>query len=358
MMTEYQAKYLRPSTTTARGLENSGTLNKTNTAGSGFSSNNHVSPLELTELGEREVYKMTQTHAAHSKDSTITTLMAPKPIVRAAMERSGYWHEPPPNVLYDSPQKRVDSQRERELNASHLDPLTLKRMTTHNAIDGENHGAGPNWGSTTTSTAFHKVETPHERYWKTDRSLIGKKEPNAFTRQHITIPEEPVDEQISVTQKTFQRPPKSRDISFPNRTVMEQSGFSKAAIPTQNHYMPLSDVTAGDLHPIAVQRLKKKNTPEYQNLFDPDPYKSTAQISYLQPQSTKSRALTSTTNVRHGGTGYNSNTTVIAGPPGDARTYKTGKTEQHKKFKDPELGFRGRTQQTANVVERSGYWAT
>ncbi|OHS97650.1 hypothetical protein TRFO_09361 [Tritrichomonas foetus] len=351
--TTYSSSYTRPNTTQNRSTFPELRPNDT----SGFSSNNHVSPLELNPLNEKSIYQ-TSSHVAHSDASTVKTLMQPKPIARAVMEHSGFWHETEPNVLYESPAMRVSAAREREINANYLDPHTLKRMSHKNPIEGENHGAGPKWGSTTNNTAFCNHQTSHDRYWTMDRSLIGKKEHNGFTRQHVTLKEEPIDDMISTTKEAFTRPPRTRAAEVPNRTVMERSGFSNAAVPIINHKMMLSDVSADQLHPIEVNRLRHKNTPEHQNLYHPDPYLSTAQVSYQTPNRTITRALTAAAPIRHGSTGYLSNENVIAGPPGDPRYHKTGKTETTKRFVDPSTLRTRDITQTPNVVERSGYWAT
>lgn len=377
--TTYSSSYTRPKTTSystrsinpnlASGTQSGAGGNIGTTTGgvgsttqhlpSGYSTNNRVSPLELAPRPDRKDYLDSYSHECFCPESSIKTLMRERPIVRAAMERSGYWNEPMPNVLYESPAMRVTSARERTINAANLDPLTLKRITKENPIDGENHGAGPEWGSTTYNQAYHNYETNNSKFFKTDRNLIGKKEPDAFTRNHLTIPEKPVDEQISTYTASYRKPPVLTSINIPNRTVMERSGYTGSLIPTMNKAAPLSDVTADELNPIEVSRLRHVNPPEYQNLFDPDPYKSTYQISYQTPRRTIERALTSSSNVRHARTGYQTNETITAGPPGDPRYFKTGKTEVMRKFKDPTQALRSRnTNVRPNVMERSGYWAT
>jgi hypothetical protein len=279
-------------------------------------------------------------------------------MARAAMERSGYWREPQPNILYDSPATRVVASRDRAVNAASLDPITLKRMTHHNPIDGENRGAGPEWGSTTSATAYHQHESNQSRYWRTDRALIGKREPDAYTRQHVTVPQAPVDEQQSIYTTSYQRKPLGRDIHIPNRVVMERSGFTHASIPTHNHTRPLSDVSADDLPSLTIHRMKHKNTPEYQNLYNPEPFRTTHQISYRTPQRTTDRALTAGYQVRRGATGYNSNETIHAGPPGDPRWSTTGITEFNDRYIDPTPAVRSRgIRGCPNVMERSGYWS-
>lgn len=351
--TTYSASYSRPQTTWAM----SRSVDQAQPTKTGFAANNRVSPLDLAPMSDTSIYNTTSAHATHSDASSVKSLAASKPIARASMEHSGFWTEPQANVLYDSPARRVAVDKERATNASYLDSLTLKRMKHHNPIDAENGGAGPRWGSTTASQSFQRHETSHERFNQIDRSLIGKKEHNGFTRQHIAISEERIDDGLSTTKATYTKPVRSNFGEIPSRTVMEHSGFATAAIPTMTRKAMLSDTSASELHPIAVTRLKHKNTPEYQNLFDPDPYKSIAHVSYTAPNK-QARAATAFPCVRRGATGYNSNESVIAGPPGDRRTYKTGKTETMKKFKDPETLRPRATGQVPNVVERSGYWAT
>ena len=271
------------------------------------------------------------------------------------MERSGYWNEPEPGILYQTPHQRVQAMQSRELTAQSISRHALKQMSRKNAIDAENNGTGPNWGSTTYNTAYCKHESNHDRYWKTKRELIGKKEPNSFTRQHLTINEKPIADNVSVYQATYKPPPGGRPPHIPNRTVVEPSGFSYSEIPTINHKVMLVDRTADQMHPTEVATLKRKNTPEYQNLYNPDPYMTTHQISYQPP--VRERAITAKT-TRRGPTGYGRNETLTVGTPGDARTFRTGITETMDKYTDPELGFRGRKPMTANVVERSGFWGS
>jgi hypothetical protein len=347
---EYSAKYTRPQTTTAFG--GVGRLD------TGYASNNHVSPLELAARPDRHDYQETSSHDTHCPTSSVVGLLNPKPMVRAAMEKSGYWREPEPNVLYESPATRTLTAQQRTASAANLDPITLKRMTKKNPIDGENGGAGPVWGSTTAGQSYVQHESNHDRYWRTDRSLIGKREPDAFTRQHLTIPLAPVDPQASIMRTSYTKPPLARDLQIPNRVVMEKSGFTYSSIPTQNKKRPLSDVEPQDLPSLTVNRMKHVNTPEFQNLYDPDPFHTTYQISYTNPVSTVSRALTASAAVRRAGTGYNSNETVRAGPPGDPRWAKTGRTEFMKQYVDPIPALRARGLNACpNVVERSGYWS-
>jgi hypothetical protein len=275
------------------------------------------------------------------------------------MEKSGYWREPLPNVLYDSPATREVTARDRYANASTLHPITLKRMAHRNPVDGENKGAGPDWGSTTSGTVYHEHESNQSRFWKTDRSLIGKREPDGYTRQHLTIPQAPVDEQKSIYTTSYRKPPVRTDITIPNRTVLEKSGFTWSSKPTQNRMVPLSEVVADDLPSLTIHKLKHVNTPEYQNLYDPEPYKSTQTISYKPPPRTIYRALTANSQYQRCTTGYDSNETIHAGPPGDPRWVKTVNTEYMDKYTDPIVPLRTQRAQTAcpNKMERSGYWS-
>jgi hypothetical protein len=275
------------------------------------------------------------------------------------MEKSGYWTETLPNVLYESPAAREISSRERHTNAAGLNPVTVKRMSRHNPIDGENRGAGPDWGSTTYNTAYHEHESNQSRFWKTDRKLIGKREPDGYTRQHITIPKEPIDEQASIYTTSYRAPAVRTDITIPNRTKMEQSGFTYSSKPTQNKTVPLSEISADDLPSLTIHRMKHKNTPEYQNLFDPDPYKTIQEISYKPPPRTIERALKPGAPVSKGTTGYDSNETIHAGPPGDPRWARTGETEYRVKYTDKTIPLRAQIAETAcpNKMERSGYWS-
>jgi hypothetical protein len=139
---------------------------------------------------------------------------------------------------------------------------------------------------------------------------------------------------------------------------MERSGFMYATIPTQNKTVLLSDVKPEDLPSLTIHRIKHRNTPEHQNLYDPDPFKTTHQISYRTPNRSVERALTAGAPIRRAGTGYNSNETMHAGAPGDPRTAQTGITEFQGKYADPIPTLLARDITACpNVMERSGYWS-
>jgi hypothetical protein len=324
----------------------------------GYASNNNVGPLELAPRQDRTDYRTTHSHQVHCEESSVMELLKPRPIARAAMEKSGYWREPEPNVVYDSPAKREVSFRERYDHAASLHPTTLKKMGKHNAIDAENVGAGPDWGSTTYGTHYREHEPNQSKFWRLDRNLIGKREPDAYTRQHVFVPQDPVDEQVSIYTTSYQKPAVRTDITIPTRTVMEQSGFTYSSKPTQNKTLPLSTVTAEDLPSLTLNRLKHKNTPDFQNLSDPEPYKSTQQVSYKPPPRTIERALKPGAPVARGATGYESNERVRAGPPGDPRWARTGETEYQDNYTDQTVPLRASFRRRTNVnkMERSGYW--
>jgi hypothetical protein len=139
---------------------------------------------------------------------------------------------------------------------------------------------------------------------------------------------------------------------------MERSGFTYSRIPTQNKAVLLSDVRPEELPSLTIHRIKHRNTPEFQNLYEPDPYKTTHQISYRTPGRSVERALVAGAPIRRGGTGYNSNETMHAGPPGDTRESQTGITEFQAKYTDPMPTLRSREITACpNVMERSGYWS-
>jgi hypothetical protein len=355
---EYAAKYGPPAATVGGRAAPDGARAPAQRRGTGFASNHRVSPLELEERPDRADCRISHSNQTHSPGSTVEAMMAPKPIVRAVMEKSGFWNEPQPNVLYDSPAQRAATARDARANAAGLDPVTLRRMARHNAIDAENGGAGPDWGSTTYDTSYRRRPTNHDRYWETDRSLIGKREPDAYMRQHVTVPREPVDEQASIYTTSYGPPPAPRDIRIPDRVVMERSGFTHSMIPVQNRAVSLSNVSPEDLPSLTKHRIKHRNTPEYQSLYEPDPYRTTSEVSYKPPERTIERALTPGAAVKRGGTGYRSNETMHAGPPGDPRRLPTGITEFQYRYTDPMIEIRSREMTACpNVMERSGYWS-
>jgi len=312
--TEYSSKFIRPQTTvTTRSV-----VTEESKATSGFGSNNSVSPLELNVLEDRKLYQNTLSHEMHSRQSSIINRPQTDVIHRAVMERSGYWGE---NTSLSKAQK--DS----------AEPI-----------------------ATTNAVTFKKTQSSHERFWKIDKQLIGKKEANSFTRQHIFAPKSVESEYVSTEHTAYMGKQINRGISIPNNTVIEDSGFSKSTFPTKSSVVPLSDISPSDLHPIELKRMKYRNTIEYQNLFNPNPYVSINHLNYQPTNTIKERARTAMPMTRKGNSGYCSNSIVHAGPPGDPKTFKTGKTESSKAFKNPELGFRGHIQATPNVMEKSGFW--
>ena len=352
--TEYASHYTRPKTMQTRSIHPMAAKRN-----SGYGSNNHVSPLELEVLPDRTPYRTSSSHESFCPESSLEALRNPPPLRRAAMERSGYWNEPMPNVLYDSPARRIETAREREITAAHLDPLTLKRMTHQNPIDGENNGAGPNWGSTTYNAAYQQAESNQSKFFKMDRSLIGKREPDAFSREHILIPEDPVDEQASIYKTTYTKPKLNKEIKIPDRVAMERSGYTYSTIPTLTKDVLLSDVTADELPSLTIHKMKHQNPTEFHNLYDPDPWKSEYTVGYQPPVHTIDRAIDDPNQLSKATTGYDRNETVKVGPPGDPRWAKVGKTDYTKRFKDPTPTMRTRSMETVcpNVMERSGYWA-
>ena len=305
--TEYSSKFVhRPSTTavTRSFIDNP-------------IQNNPIST-QNTISEDKSIFQTSSTHEHFSKNSSIVNKKLDVPIQRAVMEKSGYWG--------DSSQISKPSKE------------NIEKMVT------------------TSTLTYKKNETTHERYWKIDQSLIGKKESNSYTKQHVFIPKKSETDYISTNHVSFKGTFPKPSVSIPNSTVVEDSGFSKAAFPTKNSTLPLSDISPNDLHPIELKRLKYRNTTEFQNLYNPNPYISINHLSYQKNNITTDRAKTAIPMIRKGTSGYCSNSIVHAGPPGDARTFKTGKTENKKVFKNPELGFRGHIQATPNVMERSGFW--
>jgi hypothetical protein len=151
---------------------------------------------------------------------------------------------------------------------------------------------------------------------------------------------------------------RSREIRVPDRVVMERSGFTYSRVPTHNRAASLSDVRPEQLPSLAIHRLKHKNTPEHQNLYEPNPYRTTCQISFRPPGPAVDRALTAGAPIQRGGTGYNSNETVHARVPVDPRTARTGITEFQGRYDDPAPALRARgANARPNVMDTSGYWS-
>jgi hypothetical protein len=270
----------------------------------------------------------TTTHLHHSEASSVERLRRGSTIARAAMERSEFWDDAKPNVLYDTPTQRIEDEREREVNAAHLDRLTVQRIQHSTPIEAENGCAGPKWGSTATRATFTEKQTPAERLWQIDRDLIGPRDPTAFARQPVTVHEEAIAPQISTTQASYPRHPIGRPIQIPNRTAMEGSGFSKA--------------------------LTRENAPQ-----TVDPYVTIQQLSYQNPSDGLSpieRALSPGTRIRRGPTGYGVNRTMAVGPPGDPRKCEIGASTTKTHYRHPDDVRGPPSEQVSNLVEHSGYW--
>jgi hypothetical protein len=151
------------------------------------------------------------------------------------MECSGFWRDPLVSIAQESVAKRVDA------TASHLDALTLKRMRRQNRIDTEDGGAGP----MTSSATFCGHQSSHDRFREINRSLIGCREPTAFSQQPVAVGQAPIDELISIGRDCHHPKQVARTIHIPGHTVMKPSGFVTAAIPTRTQVTMMSDVTAG-----------------------------------------------------------------------------------------------------------------
>jgi hypothetical protein len=101
--------------------------------------------------------------------------------------------------------------------------------------------------------------------------------------------------------------------------------------------------------------MRRRNTTEYQNLFEPSPYCSVHRISYSAASPARDVAMDAP--IRRGATGYDANETVFVGPPGDPRYFRTGTATMGRHYRNPgELRTRD-SEQIPNIVERSGYWA-
>ena len=323
-------------------------------SGTGFAKNSRMSPLSSAPGafdGD------TTSHSAFSERSSLNGVRSDRQVGQAIMEKSGYSRETG-NIFGDSPARRAEAQREREINASHLDPVTYKRMQKSDPIAAENGGAGPAWGSTASSAAFTRQETAHERFARIDRDLIGQKQENGYTREKMLVGQERISDDISTMKAEYVRPERPPVGDIPNRTVMQSSGYAHAETPTIGKKTVLADASPDELSAVQLQRLKQTNTPEYTNVFHPDPYASVAKATFQDPEQLRERGVPEFSQVRKVRTGYDANEHVTVGAPGDARTHKTGKTEKMKTMRDPETLKTRDTGVMPNVVQRSGYWGS
>jgi hypothetical protein len=192
-----------------------------------------------------------------------------------------------------------------------------------------------------------------------DRGLIGRREETCFTREHVTVPAE-CEGEVSTTRSSYPRHPIGTEIRIPERTALARSGFAASAIPTRTNAVKLTEVEPGDLPQLTLARLKKRDPTEYQNLFEPNPYKSVQQVSYGRPNNGVEqidRILSPGTVLRRGPTGYGSNERTVVGPPGDPRGFRSEKAVTAEEFRDP-VEVRGVVpERIPNVVERSGFWS-
>ena len=148
--------------------------------------------------------------------------MEPRSVGLSTMERSGYWNEPEPGAATKTPAQRTAEIKTRDIQTA-VPPNSLKMLKRKNPVEAENGGKGPEWGSTTTGSTYVKHESNHDRYWRTNRDLIGKKEADSFTRQHLTINQPAIVDQVSTTHDTYRHPPHRGSPVIPNRTAIEQS---------------------------------------------------------------------------------------------------------------------------------------
>jgi hypothetical protein len=320
--------------------------------GSGFSGNNRISVYQLEELPDSRK-PVTSSQAYHCEASSLNALRNPKPVVRGLVEHSGYWTSEPKTDRIGCSAKedrRVEHEREAAMQGIH--PKILARIRHHSQIEAENGGAGPRWGSTTHGATYGVHDTSRDRWRAMDRGLIGQKEPDAFTRQRPSIPTDLLEEPVSVAKRDFVAPPRTRDLTFPSRTVMTPSGFSTSERPLVSRYTLLSDVNLSELHPVTVKRIRQKDPVEYHKILEPNPYKSSYQVTFQSP---KQRGVV-TAEVARGYTGYCRNEWTQAGAPGDPSTFKVGRTITEKHYKDPATLRTRDVGQVPNVIDRSGYW--
>jgi hypothetical protein len=137
---------------------------------------------------------------------------------------------------------------------------------------------------------------------------------------------------------------------------MERSGFTAATVPTRTDAVALANIAPENLPPAALARMRRTNTVEYQNLYEPDPYRSVQQVSYRDPCGGKSRIEPGGC-VSRGGTGFGSNTARSVGSPEDPRTHRTETSTTKTHYRHPDDVRGPPTEQVPNVVEHSGYWS-
>ena len=321
---------------------------------SGFATNSRMSPLSNPPSGFRAD---TTSHSDFSERSSINGMRVDRPLARATMEKSGYSRESG-NPFGDSPTRRLEAQREREINASYLDPITLKRMQRADPIEAENGGAGPQWGSTTSSAAYTWQETAHDRFAKIDRTMIGEKQENGYTREHVLVPQDRVVDDVSTMRASYVKPERPVPGNIPNRTVMQSSGYAHSEVPMIGKKTVLSPAGPDELSAVQLQRLKQTNTPEYTNVFHPDPYESLAKATFQNPEQFRDRSPDTFEDIRKVSTGYAANEERTVGAPGDYRDHRTGVTEKMMSMRDPGTLRTRDTGMMPNVVQRSGYWAS
>jgi hypothetical protein len=195
-------------------------------------------------------------------------------------------------------------------------------MPHQNAMDAENGAADPRW---TTPTTFSEQQTPQERFSEHGPTCIGPRAPTSFSRQHVIVGDGTAGDYISTTQESYPWKEAYRGIHIPDHTVMQTSGFANAA------------ATAG---------------PRPSGASPPDC--STYRSAY---RSAGERSPAGRGPIRKAGTGYGANASVVIGPPGDPRQFRTGTTMMSTQYRDPDQQKPPTSGKVANAVEPSGYWA-
>jgi hypothetical protein len=262
---------------------------------SGFSSNQQNPLLVLNRLPSQDAYRTVY----RKQFPSYTGIQRSMPNL-TCLERSGYWSNSSALRMGLS-DRQVETFRK---NQQTLEGSELARLKRKDPVAAENNGLGPVWGETTYGTAHTATQkTRRDAFFSMDRSLIGKKKDTGYSYDQPMYSSIAGDRSFYVTssQRDFRKPSPRPKPAGMYRVKMEDSSYSRETV-----------TAIGD-------RTAKLDTSGYY---------------CKQPQVTKRNTGFSPRKIM---TGYSKNEALTVGPPGDPRTFKTGKTITMKRFNPRKL---------------------
>lgn len=251
---------------------------------SGFSNNQHVSPLDLNALPSQETYNTIYKEQFPSFNGRQRVLPN-----NTCLERSGYWSNATDvrMGLTDKQEKTYRSQQQT------LNDIEIARLKRKNPIEAEHDGLGPEWGDTSYNVA-HSASRKNRKddFLAMNKNLIGPKKNTGYSY------DEPMNSSINrdksmyqtAAQRDFKSPSPRSKLPETFKVRMEYTSYSRETVTSIGDRQAKLD-TSGYF-------CKQQQVPQRPKRFSP----------------------------RKISTGYMKNETLTVGPPGDPRTFVTGRT--------------------------------